>query len=147
MTILTGSTGAREYTAVWEKIPDGKPKPGESGDGDHDKKEESENGSEAVDSAPPAASAKQTEKDVTDVSVTERRAEMVGGMGTADIDSLNPQTGNDMAVWYLLAALSVAGLLLLGVLSCSLIKILAYNRDLRENEQELAQVCAAAGIG
>lgn len=39
VTIPAGSTVAREYTAVWEKIQSGKPKPGENGNGDKDKKE------------------------------------------------------------------------------------------------------------
>lgn len=64
----------------------------------------------------------------------------------ADNGRLNPQTGNDMLIWYMLAAASVIGLLLLGVFAYAAMKILAYRRDLKENAQELALVCAAAGI-
>lgn len=69
------------------------------------------------------------------------RKKTASGMGTAGRDSLGSHTGNDMdiAVWYTLAVASVVGLLLFGILIYSCVKICAYNRDLKENEQEMEQ--------
>lgn len=143
VTIPAGTTGAREYTAVWEKMQSGKPKPEENED--KDKGKENGNGDEAADDTLSGIPAKQAGNNMMYGAVGARRAETVSGTGTAGRDSLNPQTGNDMAVWYMLAAASVIGLLLIGVLVCSCMKIHAYNRSLKENEQELAQICAVAG--
>lgn len=140
--IPTGSTGARVYMAAWEKMPDGKPGPGDVGDGDKDKPEE--NGS-TDDDIPPGVPEEQTENNMTQVSAKVQSAETVQNVNRRDADSLNPQTGNDMLVWVLLASGSALGLLFLGVLIFSCLKILAYNRDLKESKQEMVEICAAAG--
>ncbi len=144
VTIPAGSTGARAYTAVWEKKPNGKPKPG--GDDDKDKPEDNGSGDEGTEDTLPGITEKQDGNNAAHGSVKAQRAETVSDGKGMKPDSLNPQTGNDMAVWVALALASVFGLLFLGVLVFSCIKILAYNRDLKESKQELTEIYAAAGI-
>lgn len=143
VTIPAGLTGARVYTAVWEKIQNEKPQPGESGDGE---KDENGYGDKETDGTTSGTSTKQIGSNMTYVSVDAQRAETVSDMGTVSIDSLNPQTGNDMQVWYMLAIAAVIGLFLLVVLVCIPVKIRVYNRNLKKSKRKLAQLCAVADI-
>lgn len=81
----------------------------------------------------------------------------VGESGIIDTDSvdasdnrnmaiMNPQTGNDMPVWYMLAVVSLIGLVFLGVLVYSCMKIRAYQEDLRSGTEELEEIIVKAGI-
>lgn len=143
VTIPAGLTGARVYTAVWEKIQNEKPQSGESGDGE---KDENGYGDKETDGTTSGTSTKQIGSNMTYVSVDAQRAETVSDMGTVSIDSLNPQTGNDMQVWYMLAIAAVIGLFLLVVLICIPVKIRVYNRNLKKSKRKLAQLCAVADI-
>lgn len=143
VTIPAGLTGARVYTAVWEKIQNEKPQSGESGDGE---KDENGYGDKETDATTSGTSTKQIGSNMTYVSVDAQRAETVSDMGTVSIDSLNPQTGNDMQVWYMLAIAAVIGLFLLVVLVCIPVKIRVYNRNLKKSKRKLAQLCAVADI-
>ncbi len=80
-----------------------------------------------------------------------------GRSGNADTDGadasdnrnmaiINPQTGNDMPVWYMLMAVSLIGLVFLGVLVYSFMKIRAYQADLRNGTEELEEIIVKAGI-
>lgn len=88
------------------------------------------------------------------VSVKGQSAEASGSIDADGADAsdnrktgvLNPQTGNDMPIWYMLTAVSLIGLLFLGVLVYSWMKIRAYQADLRSGTEELEEIIVKAGI-
>lgn len=75
VTIPAGSTGARAYTAVWEKEPNGKPKSG--GDDDKDKPEDNGSGDEGTEDTLPGITEKQDGNNAAHGSVKAQRAETV----------------------------------------------------------------------
>ena len=99
--------------------PENKEPPVESGDEPGGKEEPVESSEEPGSKEPPETGSNESE-DVTP-EVEEPTANIPVGASERNIYN-NPQTDDDMAVWYMLAVLSAIGILLLGVLRCACMK-------------------------